>query len=270
MVDDTIMSTDYVTTYTPSLLQSLPRNDQRQALGITEDALPFTGMDIWNAYEFNWLGVQGRPEVALAKFLIPCNSVNIVESKSLKLYLGSFSNTPFDHRNDVISTLEADLALITGSPVSVLLETPEQVQHEGLGLLVGHSLDTIEIEMSGYKLNPHFLEVESNTTLRESLYTHLFRAICPRTGQPDIASVLIQYNGNGISHEGLLKYLVSYREHAEFAEQITERIFIDVMHHCAPEKLAVSTRFARRGGIDINSQRVHEEEIPADVRVWRQ
>jgi len=114
------------------------------------------------------------------------------------------------------------------------------------------------------------LQLESSTIVRESVYTHLFMSLCPMTGQPDIASVLIQYNGNSISHEGLLKYLISYRKHAEYGEQIAERIFIDIMNRCAPERLGITTRFARRGGIDINSHRTFEESLPAEVRVWRQ
>ena len=272
MVDKTVTDSKpvNVTTYTPSLLQSIPRKEQRKTLGITEDALPFKGLDIWNAYEFTWLDRKGKPEVAMAQFQVPGNSANLIESKSLKLYLGSYSGTSFDNRGEVVSTLESDLTLAAQAPVSVSFMTPEQVQHEGIGLLVGHSLDTLDVEISEYYWNPDFLEIESSTIVRESVYTHLFKSLCPITGQPDCASILIQYNGNSISHEGLLKYLVSYRGHAEFGEQITERIFVDIMNRCSPERLAVSARFVRRGGIDINSHRTHEEALPAEVRVWRQ
>ncbi len=272
MVDNTATKSrpEYVTTYTPSLLESLPRGVQRKTLGITEDNLPFKGLDIWNAYEFTWLNSKGKPEVAMAQFQIPGKSPNLIESKSLKLYLGSYSNTPFKHRNEVITTLESDLTLAVRAPVSVSLMAPDHVQHEGLGLLVGNSLDAIDTEISDYYWNPDFLEIESSTIVRESVYTHLFKSLCPMTGQPDVASILIQYNGNSISHEGLLKYLISYREHAEFAEQVTERIFVDISNRCMPERLGVSARFARRGGIDINSHRTHEEALPAEVRVWRQ
>ena len=268
--------TAYVTTYTPSLLESIPRKEQRQNLGITEESLPFSGLDIWNAYEFSWLNAKGRPEVAVARFQIPVGSVNIVESKSLKLYLGSYSNTPFGQRNEVISTLESDLTLAVSkgdqkrTPVSVTLLTPEQVQHESIGLPVGNSLDQLEVEVSDYYWNPEHLELQSETIVRESLYTHLFRSCCPITGQPDFASILVQYSGNSINHEGLLKYLISYREHAEFSEQITERIFVDIMNRCGPDRLVVSSRFNRRGGVDINVHRIHEETLPDEVRLWRQ
>ena len=271
MSDDTVIrKVENVTTYTPSLLKSVPRAQQRQTLGITGEALPFKGLDIWNAYEFTWLDANGKPEVAMAQFQIPSNSANLLESKSLKLYLGSYSNTPFGHRNEVISTLETDLTLAAQAPVSVSFMTPEQVQHQGIGLLVGHSLDNLDVEISEYYWNPDFLEIQSDTIVRESVFTHLFKSLCPLTGQPDCASILVQYNGNSISHEGLLKYLVSYREHAEFGEQIAERIFVDIMNRCSPDRLAISARFARRGGIDINAHRTFEESLPVEVRVWRQ
>ena len=61
---------EYVTTYMPSLLESITRKDQRQTLGITDEALPFKGMDVWNAYEFTWLNSKGKPEVATAQFQV--------------------------------------------------------------------------------------------------------------------------------------------------------------------------------------------------------
>ena len=262
--------TDYVTTYTPSLLQSIPRQNQRETLGIAEDSLPFKGLDIWNAYEFTWLGSKGKPEVAMAQFQFPGNSINLIESKSLKLYLGSYSGTKFANRGEVISTLESDLSVAVRGQVSISLFSPEQVQYEGLGSLVGNSLDNLDVEISDYYWNPEYLENESSTIVRESVYSHLFKSLCPMTGQPDMASVLIQYNGDSISHEGLLKYLVSYRKHAEYGEQIAERIFVDLMSRCSPERLSVTMKFARRGGIDINSHRTFEESLPAEVRVWRQ
>jgi len=261
---------EYITTYTPSLLNSIPRADQRQSLGINADDLPFKGLDIWNAFEFSWLNLKGKPEVAMLQLHVPSKSVNLIESKSLKKYLGSYSGTPFGSRKEVISTLESDLTLAARAPVSVSLVAPEQVHQQGLGLMPGTGLDHLDVEISEYYWNPDFLEIESNTIVRESLYTHLFKSLCPLTGQPDFASILIQYNGNSISHEGLLKYLVSYREHGEFAEQIAERIFVDIRNRCQPDRLAVSAQFTRRGGIDINAHRTFEDGLPSEVRVWRQ
>ena len=261
---------EYVTTYRPSLLASIPRQQQRQSLGITPEALPFRGVDVWNAYEFSWLNARGKPEVALAQLQITAKSINIIESKSLKLYLGSFSGTRFSRRAEVINTLESDLTMAARGPVSVSLLSAEQVQQHGIGTLVGQSLDHLDIEVGEFLWNPDHLQLESNTIVRESLYTHLFKSVCPITGQPDFASVWVQYNGRSISHTGLLNYLLSYRQHPEFAEQIGERIFTDVMNRCQPDRLTVQARFTRRGGIDINPFRSHEDILTSEVRVWRQ
>jgi 7-cyano-7-deazaguanine reductase len=261
---------EYVTMYTPSLLESIPRQKQRQTLGIAEGALPFKGQDIWNAYEFTWLNQTGKPEVAVLQLQFSGKSSHLIESKSLKLYLGSFSNTAFADRAEVVRALESDLTLVTQAPVGVVLYTPEQVQQRGIGQLIGTNLDLQDIEINEYLWNPALLVLESAVARRESVYTHLFKSLCPMTGQPDFASILVQYNGNSISHKGLLRYLVSFREHAEFAEQVTERIFVDIMNRCAPERLAVSALYTRRGGIDINAYRTLDEEQPANVRLWRQ
>ncbi|MFT5562431.1 MAG: 7-cyano-7-deazaguanine reductase, partial [Litorivivens sp.] len=233
MADDTVLrnsatpKSDYTTTYTPSLLDAVHREKQRASLGITEDALPFRGMDVWNAYEFSWLNAKGKPEIALAQFQVPAKSTNLVESKSLKMYLGSYSGTRFAHRSEVATTLESDLTITARAPVSVTLMQADVVQAAGIGVLMGQSLDHLDISMDEYYWNPDFLALESDTIVRESLYTHLFKSLCPMTGQPDFASILIQYNGRMMSQEGLLKYLISYREHGEFAEQVVERIFVD-------------------------------------------
>jgi 7-cyano-7-deazaguanine reductase len=262
--------TVYTTTYTPSLLESLPRSEKREALGITEDALPFRGVDIWNAYEFTWLDGKGKPEVSCAQIHIPCSSPNMVESKSLKLYLGSFSQTRFGNLSEVIATIESDLTVTARAPVSVSLLAPDHVLHAGLGVLAGTCLDHQDLEFDDYFWNPEHLLLENNVIVRETLYTNLMMSVCPITGQPDSASVLIQYHGSNISHEGLLRYLVSYREHAEFGEQIVERIFVDIMNRCVPDRLTVQARFTRRGGIDINPFRSHDENPTTDVRLWRQ
>jgi 7-cyano-7-deazaguanine reductase len=261
---------EYVTTYRPSLLTSVPRQDQRQLLGITPEVLPFRGVDVWNAYEFSWLNDRGRPEVALAQLQIPAQSLNIIESKSLKLYLGSYSGTRFGRRAEVMNTLESDLTLAARGPMNVTLLSPEQVQQHGIGTLVGQSLDNLDVEIDEFYWNPDHLQTESSTIVRESLHTHLFKALCPMTGQPDYASILIQYNGKSISHKGLLKYLLSYRDHPEFAEHVCERIFIDILNRCEPERLTVQARFSRRGGIDINPFRSLEDGFTSDIRVWRQ
>ena len=74
-----------------TLLVSVPRILNRTAYNIDEDKLPFVGTDAWNAYEFSTLLTNGFPVSGWLKFTYSSDSPNIVESKSVKLYLNSFN-----------------------------------------------------------------------------------------------------------------------------------------------------------------------------------
>lgn len=91
------------------------------------------------------------------------------------------------------------------------------------------------------------------------------------TGQPDWGSVQIHYAGPQIDHAGLLRYIISYRNHTGFHEQCVERIFVDIMKRCKPLKLAVYARYTRRGGLDINPFRTNYNlPMPDNMRLARQ
>jgi len=81
----------YPEQYSPELLYAVPREGSRATLGLG-GALPFTGTDIWNAWELTWLDPDGLPRCTTAEIRVPADSPNIVESKSLKLFLGSYRN----------------------------------------------------------------------------------------------------------------------------------------------------------------------------------
>ena len=85
----------YVDRYDPGQLFPIARAQQREAMGIRESALPFFGADLWTAFELSWLNARGKPQLAIAHFIIPCESPNIIESKSFKLYLNSFNSSVF-------------------------------------------------------------------------------------------------------------------------------------------------------------------------------
>lgn len=259
-----------ITRYTPSLLESIPRAGQRQHIGIGEGELPFKGVDIWNAYEFTWLNAKGKPEAMVLQMQVPCVSTQLMESKSLKFYLGSYAQTSFKSSGDVLQTLESDLQGAARAPVSVNLLTQDHVQHAGLGMFPGINLDSQDIAISDYSLSSSHLSTVSETSVRETFFTHCFRSVCPITGQPDFASIAIEKNGPAIDPEGLLRYLVSYREHPEFVEQVVERIFMDIQNQCQPTRLTVSGKFTRRGGIDISPYRSDDEGLPPELRLWRQ
>ena len=90
------------------------------------------------------------------------------------------------------------------------------------------------------------------------------------TGQPDWASVWFRYRGPKIDRAGLLKYVVSFRNHDGFHEACVERMYTDIMARCHPKQLTVYARYTRRGGLDINPFRSNYETIPRNIRTARQ
>lgn len=262
--------TRYTATYTPSLLQSLPRSAARADLGIDAEKLPFRGMDYWTGYELSWLNRKGRPEIAVMRLQVPATSPCIIESKSLKLYLGSFSQTEFSSRADVLRTLDSDLMLAARAPVMVNLVSLDQLEVEGLGHFMGVCLDTLDVDVEHYDVRPELLRVEGEVNVRQSLYSNLLRSCCPVTGQPDWGTLFIQYAGRQIHHADLLRYIISFRTHSGFHEETVERAFVDILRQCEPDSLTVYARYLRRGGLEINPLRSTRDEQPPAIRTARQ
>ena len=245
----------YAAHYDSSLLYAIARKAKRDELGLT-GTLPFFGVDIWNAYEVSWLNLRGKPQIAIASITVPADSPNIIESKSLKLYLNAFNQTRLGGAQALLELLRADLSAGFGAPVHITLTTPETFDTLRMGELDGLLLDRLDIEVEHYRPDPGLLHAcQEESTVEETLLSHLLKSNCLVTGQPDWGSVQIKYVGAPIDQEGLLKYLIGFREHHEFHEQCVERIFMDVLRQCKPQKLAVYARYTRRGGIDINPWR---------------
>ncbi|CAG9170087.1 NADPH-dependent 7-cyano-7-deazaguanine reductase QueF [Cupriavidus pampae] len=249
----------YKNEYDPTLLFPISRQPKRTEIGLPAGkSLPFFGVDIWNAYELSWLNLKGKPQVALANFIIPSDTPNIVESKSFKLYLNSFNQSKIASPEALQQLLHHDLSEATGGTVQVRLVTESDLGKQKMGELDGLLLDRLDIETDIYEPDPSLLSAEQDETpVEEALVSHLLKSNCLVTGQPDWGSVQIQYVGAPIDQEGLLKYLISFRNHNEFHEQCVERIFTDVLRQCKPVKLAVYARYTRRGGLDINPFRTN-------------
>jgi 7-cyano-7-deazaguanine reductase len=267
----------YTDQYDASLLYPIARAGKREEIGIA-GAPPFFGADLWTSYELSWLNPRGKPQVAIAHFTIPCETPNIIESKSLKLYLGSFSGTAFASADAVRDRLRADLseAVWRGAPapasVGVRLLLPELFDQEPVHELDGLSLDRLDIECTQYTPAPELLKSAiDEQPVEEVLTSNLLKSNCLVTGQPDWGAIQIRYTGPQIEQGGLLRYLVSFRNHNEFHEQCVERIFMDLWRRCRPTRLAVYARYTRRGGLDINPLRTsHPMALPANVRTARQ
>ncbi|WP_159016939.1 NADPH-dependent 7-cyano-7-deazaguanine reductase QueF [Cognatiluteimonas profundi] len=258
-------SVDYPRTYDPGLLFAIARAAGRESLGLA-GALPFTGADRWNAYELGWLDPRGKPCVATATVEVPADSPNLIESKSLKLYLNSLNAAHFDSAEAARARIAGDLAACAGAEVHVAWGLPPITADVSIGI------DAQELDVSDYgPPNPGHLAASDMDVATETLRSDLLKSNCPVTGQPDWASVRIAYRGPRIDRAGLLRYLVSFREHCEFHEQCVERIFIDLLQRCRPQSLSVEARYTRRGGLDINPWRATANHaVPAWGRDPRQ
>ncbi|CAG4890930.1 NADPH-dependent 7-cyano-7-deazaguanine reductase QueF [Paraburkholderia saeva] len=261
----------YTEQYDASLLFPIARSAAREAIGIGAQ-LPFFGTDIWNAYELSWLNPRGKPQIAVATFFVPADSPNIVESKSFKLYLGSFAHTAFESIDVVRETIKRDVSAASGASVSLHLAPPAEFGKLALEEFEGLSLDRLDLDTSVYHPEPSFLTAALNEApVEETLFSNLLKSNCPVTGQPDWGSIQIHYVGPQIDQAGLLRYIISYRNHTGFHEQCVERIFVDVLRACRPVKLAVYARYTRRGGLDINPFRTNFNlPMPDNLRTARQ
>ncbi|MEZ5463222.1 NADPH-dependent 7-cyano-7-deazaguanine reductase QueF [Dokdonella sp.] len=249
--------------YDPALLFPIPRAGGREALGIG-NVLPFDGVDFWNAYELSWLDARGKPCVAIGELRVPCTTPNLIESKSLKLYFNSFNQHRCDSPEKFRQTLARDLSAAAGAAVGVRLQDPDTVESGMLRSLGGECIDALEISVDNYgPPNAGYLTT-GETQTEEILVSHLLKSNCPVTGQPDWASVQIAYAGAKMDREGLLRYLVSFRNHDDFHEQCVERMFVDLLERCRPQWLTVQARYTRRGGIDINPWRSNRKNATAD------
>ena len=244
----------YPAAYDPSLLFAIPRAGARAELGLdAETPPPFTGHDRWHAYELGWLDGRGKPQVATATLHVPADSPNLVESKSLKLYLNSLNGARFDDAEALRARITADLSASAGAPVAMAFGLPPMVDS---GAESGGSLDGIDAGFNAWgPPDATCLHADPGQVVEEYLHSDLLKSNCPVTGQPDWASVHLRYRGPRIDRTGLLRYLVGFREHAAFHEQCVERIFLDVLRRCGAHALSVEARYTRRGGLDINPWR---------------
>lgn len=263
---------EYQTTYNADLLFPIPRARKRMEIGVDPEHLPFKGFDLWNHYEVSWLNSKGKPVVATAEIIYSAHSAHLIESKSLKLYFNSLNNTQFNSIPEVEGIITKDLSHCVQSEVSVTIRPlgatqPVPVQDSFLG----ECIDDLDVSCSIYSVEPSFLTVHPEE-VEETLYSDLLKSNCLVTYQPDWGSIWIHYRGAKINREGLLRYIVSFRNHNEFHEQCIERIFVDLLTYCNPKLLTVYGRYTRRGGLDINPYRTTENPPFAitNIRLPRQ
>ncbi|BDH44769.1 NADPH-dependent 7-cyano-7-deazaguanine reductase [Salmonella enterica subsp. enterica serovar Choleraesuis] len=264
-------TTEYQDNYDAALLQAVPRSLNRDPLGLKAVSLPFHGGDIWTLYELSWLNSRGLPQVAVGHVQINADSVNLIESKSFKLYLNGFNQTQFASLEEVEQTLVRDLSACAQGDVTVKVIPLSAFTGEAIATLSGECIDDQPVTIDNYEFHADYLEnAACGPVVEETLVSHLLKSNCLITHQPDWGSVQINYRGPAIDREKLLRYLVSFRHHNEFHEQCVERIFNDIQRFCQPEQLSVYARYTRRGGLDINPWRSNYNFQPALARLARQ
>ena len=252
-----------------SVLVPIPRAATRADLGLAPNApLPFHGEDLWGCYELSWLDDRGKPARALAELRVPADSPQLIESKSLKLYLNGYAGARMADADAARARIAQDLSAAAGSAVQVALLDSAAWARLRLHAPPGDALDELEIAPARYgPPQAELLRRAPAGRVHETLHSALFRSNCPVTGQPDWATVVIDYAGPALDHAALLAYLVGYREHAAFHEQCVERIWLDLMRHGACAALTVHARFTRRGGLDINPLR--STDADARLPAWQ-
>lgn len=259
---------DYKSQYAPELLQPVPRSLNRDTLP-QHTVAKFCGWDIWNGYELSWLNPKGKPVVAILQATIPYDSPNLIESKSFKLYLNSFNGSRFSNIDAVKTALSNDLSSCAGADVTIDINLPDEFGRFQIAQEHSICIDNLDIDINHYQPESKLLKC-NDTQVTESVHSHLLKSNCLITNQPDWATVEIEYTGKQIDHEGLLAYLISFRDHSEFHEQCVERIFCDIMQQCQPHQLSVYAKYTRRGGLDINPYRSTEQKPPFFNRHCRQ
>jgi 7-cyano-7-deazaguanine reductase len=102
-----------------------------------------------------------------------------------------------------------------------------------------------------------------------TLVTGEFTCLCPKTGQPDFASITIKYTPDEslVESKSLKLYLASFRNEGTFHEHVTNLILDDLVQTMAPRWCKVSAEFAVRGGIAITVDAEYKKAVPAPPRL---
>ncbi|WP_150913831.1 NADPH-dependent 7-cyano-7-deazaguanine reductase QueF [Marinobacter halotolerans] len=263
-------SSEYPDSYDPALLFPVARDVNRRKIGLEDGRWPWFGEDLWQGWEISWLRSDGVPAVAWAEILVPAASPSIIESKSMKLYLNSLNQAVFSSAERVGEVIAQDLSSASGAAVSVRLHSVDEGvrlagRPEGFVLIDNESVDEI-----GYEYDPGVLGQASDEIVTERLCSHLLKSNCPVTGQPDWATLLVEYTGPAIDRASLLRYVVGFRQTQDFHEHCVETIFTDLMARFRPEHLTVCARYTRRGGLDINPLRSTVPDASPGPRLIRQ
>ena len=257
-----------------NLLVCIPRALNREQDDIKNENLPFLGWDVWHAFEFSFLLSNSYPVTGLLKIIYPCESPNIIESKSLKLFLNSFNFVKFEGdyesakkkaTNKVIEILSKLLKIEVNAFFhdKDTLE-PKNIFSDFTPLEV--SIDLENEDFNIFKQNPSLLQTEQITKPNEfKVSSKALRSNCRVTNQPDWGDIFIKIIGDQVPTKlSLLKFIISMRQENHFHEEICEHVFKTLSDLLPNSKILVACLYTRRGGIDINPIRISDKSLLND------
>ena len=254
----------YLSKSNPNLLKPVPRKIGRQNIGWDTKNIPFSGIDVWNCYEFSFLEKSGKPFVGILRIEYPSDTEFLIESKSLKLYLNSFNMAVFESLKKAVVKIKNDLkSALNSANIKFIITTYEDFNQKFNLSQKFKCIDELKPKNPfQYEVNPNLLQTEQAEKKEHFLMSNLLKSNCPITDQPDWGTIYIYYlaDKKQITEESLLQYIVSYRNHQEFHEECCERILFDIIQKIQPLKLIAFCKYNRRGGIDINPLRVYPRE----------
>lgn len=264
-------SVAYPKSYCPEILVPVPRSLNREIYGINHPDELFCGYDSWHAYEASFLLDNGMPVNGILKIVYPSISPYIVESKSLKLYLGSYHMTPLGRDkttgiSNYTNRVKEDLSKLLSAPVNVCFfpDIPCETPYDFSGYkILEDSVHPDSVKFSVYQEHPSYLQENINKSGGEKKTgSHLLKSNCKITGQPDWGTIYIHLKGHALPDDlSLLKYIVSLRNENHFHEEICEMTYKRLSDLFQPEILMVSCLYTRRGGIDICPVRANKPEF---------
>ena len=95
---------------------------------------------------------------------------------------------------------------------------------------------------------------------------HEFTSVCPKTGQPDFGTILIEYVPDRLCLElkALKLYMQAYRQQGIFSESVTNKILDDLVAACQPRRMTVTGNFSVRGGFSsvITAEHISRAAAP--------
>lgn len=258
-----------------SLLVGIPRHLNRTQYEIDDNDLPFVGVDTWNSYEFSCLLDNGFPISGWLRWSYPSNSNNIVESKSVKLYLNSFNmakmgatvkeaiaNVEQTVFEDMVDILELNNEMY----FDVVLHVDDTYGYAnpmaGSWTQLENHVAVEDIDFSQYNESPDILDIVESNGRADRYMSNSLRSNCRVTNQPDWGDIFIHIKGSKtVTPESLMQYIVSMRKENHFHEEICECVYKRLDTLLDPDELVVSCLYTRRGGIDINPIRASSPEL---------